>query len=200
MRGSSSGGRAAMGRITASPLRDVTTLPNCFPFTRRCRRGGRRTAPCRPARGRSFLHRDLEIGAHAHRPSRPAELVGQFAGAAEPGPRASAPSLEPTAISPRTSRPSVRAGRRPPARCPIGGQPPFWSSPDTFTCTSTAAPGARLAISCPSSQTVDPLPQVRRRGGQTPHLVALQPADEVPPHGPRLRPHGAPPWPASSWA
>ena len=98
-------------------------------------------------------------------------------------------------MSPSTSRPSARRAstrRRDLARA---RSPPFWGSPPRFTSTSTRAPGARRAISAPSSaRSTDCQHRDPRR--ERAHLVALQLPEEVPAR--RAAATGA--FASSSWA
>ena len=54
-------------------------------------------------------------------------------------------------MSPSTERPSSRSSSTSGAAS-SGAQPPFWSSPDTFTWTRTRAPADRRAISVPRAR------------------------------------------------
>ena len=101
------------------------------------------------------------------------------------------------AIRPRTSSPRSPQRRSTRSAACVGRAAALLGSPVTFTCTSTAAPGARLAISAPSDAPVDALPQADV-GASWPHLVALEAADEVP-AGRRASPT-APALATSSWA
>ncbi len=83
-----------------------------------------------------------------------------------------------TVMRPSTASPCARQ-RSTRAAVSAGAQPPFCASPATFTCTRTRAPGARRRDLRRQLVTVDGLPE-RDIGRDSTHLVALQPADEVP--------------------
>ena len=98
------------------------------------------------------------------------------------------PACGGTVISPSTAQPELARARRRARGASSGAQPPFCSSPATFTCTSTARAGRVPRDRRRRARRGRPTATARRRGATRLHLVALQPADEVPHAARRRRP------------
>ena len=128
---------------------------------------------------RPFLDRDLEVVGHAHRQLGEPERGSRLAQRREPPARLAVVGRH---RHQAVDREAVARGERVDERGDArrAGSRPSAAPPPRFTSTSTRAPGARRAISAPSSARSTDCHHVDPRRERA-HLVALELPEEVPP-------------------